>query len=50
MMLEHLGHPQAAADMMTAIEAVLKEPSALTPDLGGHATTSELGKAIAEAI
>jgi tartrate dehydrogenase/decarboxylase/D-malate dehydrogenase len=50
MMLEHLGHLGAAADMMTAIEAVLKKPSALTPDLGGQASTSELGKAIAEAI
>ncbi len=50
MMLEHLGHPAAAADMMTAIEAVLKEPSALTTDLGGQASTSELGKAIAGAI
>ncbi|MBN35745.1 MAG: tartrate dehydrogenase [Rhodospirillaceae bacterium] len=50
MMLEHLGHDAAAADVMTAIEAVLKQPAALTPDLGGKANTTELGKAIAEAV
>ncbi len=50
MMLEHLGHEEAATDLMAAIEAVLKEPKALTPDLGGKANTQQLGKAIAEAL
>ena len=50
MMLDHLGHPEAAAAIMVAIEAVLKEPAALTPDLGGTANTQQLGKAIAAAI
>ena len=50
MMLDHLGHPEASADIVTAIENVLREPSALTPDLGGRAGTSDLGKAVAEAI
>jgi len=50
MMLEHLGHPEAAAHIMTAIEATLKEPSAMTPDMGGKASTVDLGKAIAAAI
>ena len=50
MMLEHLGHPEAAARIMTAIEATLKEPAAMTPDMGGKASTEELGKAIAAAI
>src|SRR5229473_1906562 len=36
LMLEHLGHPEAAAPR--------------TPDLGGKATTAALGKAIADAI
>jgi len=50
MMLEHLGHPKAAARIMTAIEATLKQPSAMTPDMGGKASTTDLGKAIAGAI
>ena len=51
MMLEHLGHPEAAATIVRAIETVL-EPQAgapRTPDLGGTARTTDLGKAIADA-
>jgi tartrate dehydrogenase/decarboxylase/D-malate dehydrogenase len=50
MMLEHLGHLDAAARVEQAIETVLQEPSLRTVDLGGKATTEELGKAIAEII
>ena len=51
MMLEHLGQPEAAQAIMTAIETVLQAPGApLTPDLGGKATTGELGAAIAQAV
>ncbi|HEY1458798.1 MAG TPA: tartrate dehydrogenase [Casimicrobiaceae bacterium] len=51
LMLEHLGHPDAAAAVVRAIETVLADSrSARTPDLGGKATTTELGKAIADAI
>src|SRR5690349_4006959 len=49
MMLEHLGHPAAAADVVAAIEAVLKE-GPRTRDLGGTAGTEEVGKAIADAL
>src|SRR5215470_15842460 len=49
MMLEHLGHSDAAAAVMRAIERVLAE-GPRTADLGGRATTSEAGKAIADAI
>ena len=49
MMLEHLGHPDAAAAVLKAIEAVLTE-GPRTPDIGGKASTEELGKAIAEAL
>jgi tartrate dehydrogenase/decarboxylase/D-malate dehydrogenase len=49
MMLEHLGHPEAAAAVMGAIETVLAN-GPHTPDLGGKASTQELGKALAEAI
>ncbi|MFG6138128.1 tartrate dehydrogenase [Halomonas sp. B23F22_10] len=52
MMLEHLGHPEAGAAILAAIEAVLAEGDAatLTPDLKGRGTTEELGRAIAERI
>jgi tartrate dehydrogenase/decarboxylase/D-malate dehydrogenase len=51
LMLDHLGHADAAAATVRAIEAVLADPKApRTPDMGGRATTVELGKAIAAAI
>jgi tartrate dehydrogenase/decarboxylase / D-malate dehydrogenase len=51
MMLEHLGEAAAGTAVMTAIERVLSEPDGVrTPDLGGRATTSELGAAIADAV
>jgi len=50
MMLEHLGHADAAQAVEAAIEAVIAEKTLLTPDMGGKATTESLGKAIAEAL
>ncbi len=53
MMLEHLGHAQAGAAMLGAIERALARGPAgapLTPDLGGAGTTVELGTAIAGEI
>ena len=53
MMLEHLGHADAAAAVLAAIEAVLSNGAAdapLTPDIGGTGTTEALGRAIAEAV
>jgi len=49
MMLEHLGDTEAAAAIVRAIEAVLTE-GPRTPDLGGTASTRELGTAIADAV
>ncbi|MBL8839595.1 MAG: tartrate dehydrogenase [Alphaproteobacteria bacterium] len=49
MMLDHFGEPQAAAAVVAAIEAVT-EGGLKTPDLGGKASTSEVGKAIAAAV
>src|SRR5713101_4487960 len=49
MMLDHLGHPEAAAAVMGAIEIVLAE-GPRTPDMGGKATTVEVGKAVAGAV
>ncbi len=50
MMLQHLGHADAARAIEQAIETVLLEPRVHTPDLGGKATTRELGQAIADAV
>jgi len=50
MMLDHLGHPEAGAAVVSAIEKVLADGSCLTPDMGGTATTSELGRAVEEAL
>jgi tartrate dehydrogenase/decarboxylase / D-malate dehydrogenase len=49
MMLEHLGHPEAAAAVVRAIESVLLD-GPRTPDLGGRAHTDDVGKAIAAAV
>jgi tartrate dehydrogenase/decarboxylase/D-malate dehydrogenase len=49
MMLDFLGHPDASATIVGAIERVL-ERGPRTPDLGGKATTVELGKALAAEI
>lgn len=50
MMLDHLGHPEAAADIVRAIEVVIRDKVALTRDMGGTASTQELGAAIAEIV
>ncbi len=50
MMLEHLGHPQAAQAIVAAIERVLAAGRSLTRDMGGTAGTEELGTAIASEI
>ncbi|MCE2899387.1 MAG: tartrate dehydrogenase [Betaproteobacteria bacterium] len=49
MMLEHLGHPQAAAAVVRAIEDVLRN-GPRTPDMGGKATTMDVGKAVAACV
>jgi len=50
MMLEHLGHKDAADAIVSAIETVLKDKAALTPDMGGKADTRALGQAIRDAL
>jgi tartrate dehydrogenase/decarboxylase/D-malate dehydrogenase len=49
MMLDHLGHPEAAADVLRAVETVLVN-GPRTPDIGGTASTSDVGTAIAAAL
>ncbi len=50
MMLDHLGHPQAGAAIVRAIEEVLSQQPLRTGDLGGPADTVTCGTAIAEAV
>ena len=40
LMLDHLGHPEAAAEVTAAIAAALADGRAVTPDLGGTGTTA----------
>jgi tartrate dehydrogenase/decarboxylase/D-malate dehydrogenase len=50
MMLGHLGEVSAAWAMERAIERVLSEPDLRTQDMGGKATTREVGEAITQVI
>jgi isocitrate dehydrogenase (NAD+) len=46
LMLEHLGHEACARRVRSALEAVVREGMALTPDLGGTAGTQEFADAV----
>ena len=50
MMLSHLGHEAVHDDLLAAIEAVLRDGRALTPDMGGKAGTEELTATIEDAL
>jgi tartrate dehydrogenase/decarboxylase/D-malate dehydrogenase len=50
MMLENLGEQKAADYIVKAIEIVLEESIAHTPDMGGKAKTSECGDAMASVL
>jgi tartrate dehydrogenase/decarboxylase / D-malate dehydrogenase len=50
MMLRHLGLPEAAHSIENAIAEVLAEGNVRTPDVGGAASTKELGGAIASRV
>ena len=50
MMLQHLGYSTVHDVILTAVENVLRDGANLTRDMGGTATTEELGKAIEAAI
>jgi tartrate dehydrogenase/decarboxylase/D-malate dehydrogenase len=52
MMLDFLGHKEAHDAILSTIERVLASggDAPLTPDIGGTANTSDLGKAIAQAL
>jgi tartrate dehydrogenase/decarboxylase/D-malate dehydrogenase len=46
LMLDHLGQPEAHDRIVAAIEQVLQDEGARTPDLGGRARTSDVTKAV----
>ena len=50
LMLEHLGATEAAEAVIGAIERVLASGENLTRDMGGTASTTSLGMAIADAV
>ena len=50
MMLDHLGEPDAAARLMSAVERVTAKGEPFTPDLGGKGTTREVTQAVCDAI
>jgi Isocitrate/isopropylmalate dehydrogenase len=50
MMLDHLGERAAHDRIVTAIERVFADGRTRTPDLGGNATTTQVGAAIAQAV
>jgi tartrate dehydrogenase/decarboxylase/D-malate dehydrogenase len=50
LMLEHLGHPAAAGEILTAIEAVTSDPALHTRDLGGGAGTEDVTSAVLAAL
>jgi tartrate dehydrogenase/decarboxylase/D-malate dehydrogenase len=50
MMLRHLGASEAADVVENAIAQVLAQSKVRTPDIGGNATTEELGAAIASRV
>jgi tartrate dehydrogenase/decarboxylase / D-malate dehydrogenase len=50
MMLDHLGEREAHDRVLAAIERVLGEGRARTPDLGGKSTTEEMTAALSSAL
>ena len=46
MMLEHIGETEAGTRIRKALREVIRERKTVTPDLGGTASTSQLGDAI----
>jgi tartrate dehydrogenase/decarboxylase/D-malate dehydrogenase len=50
MMLQHFGEMAAAQAIIKAIEKVIARPDPRTPDLGGNASTSAVGEAIAAEV
>jgi tartrate dehydrogenase/decarboxylase/D-malate dehydrogenase len=53
MMLDWLGHPNAATAVLRAVESTLEagpKGAPLTRDIGGQGSTADLGRAIASLV
>jgi tartrate dehydrogenase/decarboxylase / D-malate dehydrogenase len=50
MMIDHLGYQEAAALVERAVEVAVADKKVRTPDLGGKASTEQMGRAIAELV
>jgi 3-isopropylmalate dehydrogenase len=50
LMLDHLGEPGPAATIRAAVARVLAAGAPRTPDLGGQATTAQVGRAVRDAL
>ena len=50
MMLDHLGHRDAHDAIIGAIEVVIREREALTPDLGGSSSCEQCGDALVQRL
>jgi 3-isopropylmalate dehydrogenase len=50
MMLDHLDQPRAADRIRAAVQRLLLQPAPRTPDLGGRASTAEVGQAVRSLI
>jgi 3-isopropylmalate dehydrogenase len=50
MLVDEIGQEKAAKDIVSAIEEVIKEGKVRTKDLGGNASTSDMGDAIARKV
>jgi tartrate dehydrogenase/decarboxylase / D-malate dehydrogenase len=49
-MLRHLGHDSEAGLVERAIDAVCEDGRVLTADLGGKASSAEVGDAVVQAL
>ena len=49
-MLDEIGEEKGASDIVKAIEEVIKEAKVRTKDMGGTATTSQMGDAIVKKL
>jgi tartrate dehydrogenase/decarboxylase / D-malate dehydrogenase len=50
LMLEHLGHKEAAGAIVNAIEILFADTDIRTPDMGGKASCQDLGDALVELV
>jgi isocitrate/isopropylmalate dehydrogenase len=50
MMIDHLGHAAATAEVVSAVRESLRDGTRLTRDLRGHTTTTEMATAVLDRI